>query len=170
MAGGKNGGMIEGILGKYRHLLHREDIEDLRQEIHLALALRLPRYDASRSSLSTYVFWIAKSAAKDFLRHRVSVRNRDAIDHAIELITSDDEEAESRTPTEGIVDPWPDQDAAVTLDLVLDRIRPRNRELLSLLRQGHSFGSVGRLWGISRERVRQLAEAAIAEAQGHVRN
>lgn len=62
------------LIGKCRFT--RDDIEDLEQEMMLDLLLRLPRFDASKASLKTFIARIVDRKVSTLLRHR-SQKKRD---------------------------------------------------------------------------------------------
>lgn len=164
LPGGRNAAMVESLVLRYRHLLKAEDLDDMRSQVYTAVWMALPKYDPDRSaSVSTFVYYVVKSAARDFMRSRCKI-TRDPLDAAGPLRTWSDGETET-IPAALTSDPWDAVDVSLTLDAILGRLSPKHRQVLTWRRLGLPYSYIARRLRISRARSEELCRAAIAAAQ-----
>ena len=115
---------------------HRDDQQDLAQEIRVELWRAFPKYDESRS-FSTWMYRIALNVAISWTR-RTAVRHR----HTTPLTDAGAEPATS-APTEEIQ----------TLYRLIDGLDPLNRALLLLYLEDLSHAEIGEVLGITPNNV-----------------
>lgn len=163
LPGGRSEPMVQAIVNKYRYVLKPSDLDDMKAEAFTAIWLSLPKYDAARSALSTFVYLVVKSAARDYMRHRCRV-TRDPLDAALPLQDWPDGETET-IPRALTTDPWEAVDISLTLSAILGRLSPRHRQVLNWRRLGLPYSYIARRLHVSRARAEELCRAAITSAQ-----
>lgn len=139
----------------YSRIRHPQDAEDLTQQI-LMKAYRLREsYDPAKSSPSTWVYTIARSAVVDYLRTRKSPTSLDAIEGADNLLRDGGDGPELsllRSET---------QDA---LAAALTRMEEKERDLLILhYYEELPLTEIARLMSLSYSSIKRLHARSLAQ-------
>ncbi len=156
--------------------LRKMPFEDCYQQALLGIAEAIRRYDPARAKLTTYAQWHMRAAMQDLLRHQGIVSIPRGILHSGSGI-SDETRAQARTALEGAAgaietqydliatdsrDPLADLDA---VEYAMKPLTDREREVVWLRVEGLSMSEIGRRYGVSTERVREI----LAKSMGLMR-
>lgn len=148
------------IAGFLRTMLRDQGaIEDVTQTVFIKMVRRL-RWLRDAASFESWLFAMARSTALDFLRSR---RRRP------ETLIEDISEFESADPSR----PALLSEITEALELALTQLSPKDRTLVSLVVEGHSYQTIAEREGLTLgavkarlTRVRPFLRTAVGEATG----
>lgn len=119
----------EALMPHYKKCCGMYDLDDMLQECTLTAMRRLKRYDPSKGSLKTFLYWVAKSSVSDMLEWRGPVRARTKSKRICTMSTSeaalDSHVCEAESPE----DQYAAKQQLHQLSLLIDRL-PSNEKLI----------------------------------------
>jgi len=157
-----NVGLVHGHLIRRFGSQHRQ-WDDLRQEGVLGLVEAAKRFDPARGTrFSTYADWWVRNKVDSFIRARVRSRVGSA------SFDDDDDDLGIGEPVDTFdpIGELEDYEAADVLARAAVRVlNDREREVLSRRADGETLQVIGATLGLSKERIRQIEQRAVARAR-----
>jgi RNA polymerase sigma factor (sigma-70 family) len=145
-------GLAYFLAGKFARNYGRDEREETRCEALLALSYAASRYDPARGvPFENYAALVIKHALADHARRN---QKRRAL-FAAPAQDDDPEPADHRHAQAG-----DDADRVELAELIRRTLPPRLAEVLFAVAEGVTLEEIGRRFGVTRERVRQLKEKA----------
>ena len=128
-----------------------DELDELQSEACVSVLGRLPSFDSSRSSISTYLERSADWGVKGAIRRTAEGKERHS---AItpKVVTGEIPDVEAQA-----VDP----DIGMYLDELLALVSPRDRKVLVMYSQGYSLEEIGCALGVSQSRASQIKKRAL---------
>lgn len=165
----KYSGLVRYCIRRYKYILSREDYEEMEAdclgEIFHAIDDYCPGHE-SGASVDSFISKYARTKARSFVS---SMGNRDAIFNAGMISLSTPAGDGDGTLEDSIADDQIDHTNRLQLSAAIASIqKPRSRDIVQRLVDGQPNRSIGRDYGICRERVRQITVAAVEEMSGNV--
>jgi DNA-directed RNA polymerase sigma subunit (sigma70/sigma32) len=144
-------------------------VDDLYAEARAGFVIAAARFDPSRGvRFGTYAVWWARARLARFLRRESAGGLHVPADHGwVPLPVASLDAGRLADSIEGRAGPAAPGGTPGWWDWALGGLPARERDmLLPRFRDGLTLGAVGRRYGISRERVRQVTNKALATLRG----
>jgi RNA polymerase primary sigma factor len=170
-------GLIAGTVHRY-HYTGSLESEDLWQEGALGLMKAICRFDWRKGfQFSTYAtHWIRHSVGRAVANKRDTIRlpiyaQEKKLPHP--RIVEESAGASVADPTASALSQLMTQEAGSALHDYLDRLEPMQRDIIErrfgFKGEPQKLAEIGKIYNLSRERIRQIEQAALDELRGMVK-